>query len=177
MATVDQPGFIEETDTQVEAIDADQQLMPDLPDASPDNELPTIECRTTAKSASPPGEGKAAGSIASIKTSPVPDQVTPASLYVPDLSLAAGPEADFPGHEENAIDETIVITAASNPTMRVEPDWKTPDTKDASSGQTSNEDTGNSAIQLANISTLRPGILGRILMRIWSFFWKAKKPE
>ncbi len=176
MATVDQPEFIEETDTQVEVIDAEQQIMPDAP---LDNDLPSIECRTTAKSASPPGGEKAAGSIDSIKISPVPDQVTPAPLYVPDLSLAPGPEADFSRPEENAIDETIVITAASNPTIRVEPNWKTPGAADASSGQTSNENTENHnpAIQLADISTLRPGILGRILMHIWSFFWKAKEPE
>jgi len=183
MAAVDQPEFIDEMDIQVEAIDIDQQPIPDFPEASRDNDLPAIECRTTAKPASPPDEAGAAGSIDSIKTSPVPDQVTPAPLYVPDLSLAPGPKADCPRPEESAADEAIVVTAASNPSIPPEPDWKTPDattgTAEASAGQASNKNTETThkpAIQLANISTLRPGILGRILTRIGSFFRKAKEP-
>ena len=179
MATVDQPEFIDETDLQVETIDIDQHPIPDFPEASRDSELPAIKCRTTAKAASPPDEAGAAGSFG-----PVPDPVTPAPLYVPDLSLAPVPKADGSRPKESATDETIVITATSNPSIPPEPDRKTSDantvTAEASAGQVSNKNTESThkpAIQLADISSLRPGILGQILTRIWSFFRKAKEPE
>ncbi|NOR40157.1 MAG: diguanylate cyclase, partial [Gammaproteobacteria bacterium] len=184
VATVGQPECIDEMDIQVEAIDIDQQPIPDFPQASPDNDPPVIECRSTAKPALAPGTANTAGSIDSVKTSSAPDQVTPAPLYVPDLSLAPGQKAAGSRPEESTADEVIVIAAASNPSIEPKPDWKIPEattgTVDAPAGQTSNENaktTHNPVIQLADINTLRPGILERILMRIWSFFWKSKEPE
>ena len=131
-----QPEIIDEADIQIEAVDIDQQVIPD-----------------------------------------VPVQATPAPLYVPDLSQAPEPEADIPETEEHEADETIVITAASNPSIRPEPDWKMPDAPD---GQVSDEkatENHTPATQLADIGTLRPGILSRILTRIHSFFRKSSTPE
>ncbi len=131
-----QPEIIDEADIQIEAVDIDQRVIPD-----------------------------------------VPVQATPAPLYVPDLSQAPEPEADIPETEEHEADETIVITAASNPSLRPEPDWKMPDAPD---GQVSDEkatENHTPATQLADISTLRPGILSRILTRIHSFFRKSSIPE
>ena len=138
MTTADQPEIIDETDIQAEAVDIDQQVIPD-----------------------------------------VPVQATPAPLYVPDLSQAPEPEADIPEPEAHEADEIIVITAASNPSIRPEPDWKMPAAED---GQESDEnpdatETHTPATQLADISTLRPGILSQILTRIASFFRKGKEPE
>ena len=138
MTTADQPEIIDETNIQVEAVDIDQQVIPD-----------------------------------------VPEQATPAPLYVPDLSQATEPEADIPEPEAHEADEIIVITAASNPSIRPEPDWKMPAAED---GQESDEnsdatETHTPATQLADISTLRPGILSRILTRLWSFFRKSSTPE
>jgi len=133
-----QPEIIDEADIQIEAVDIDQQVIPD-----------------------------------------VPEQTTPAPLYVPDLSLAPEPEADLSGPEEDEMDETIVITAASNPSLHPEPAWKMPAAED---GQESDENTEatenhNPATQLADINTLRPGLLSQILTRIASFFRKGKEPE
>jgi len=138
MTTADQPEIIDETNIQVEAVDIDQQVIPD-----------------------------------------VPEQATPAPLYVPDLSQATEPEADIPEPEAHEADEIIVITAASNPSIRPEPDWKMPAAED---GQESDEnsdatETHTPATQLADISTLRPGILSQILTHIASFFRKGKEPE
>ena len=141
MTTADQPEIIDETDIQAEAVDIDQQVIPD-----------------------------------------VPEQATPAPLYVPDLSQAPEPEADIPEPEEHETDEIIVITAASNPSLHPEPAWKMPAAED---GQESDENTEateatenhNPATQLADISTLRPVILSRILTRLWSFFRKSSTPE
>ena len=129
-----QPEIIDEADIQIEAVDIDQQVIPD-----------------------------------------VPEQTTPAPLYVPDLSLAPKPEADLSGPEEDEMDETIVITAASNPSLHPKPAWKMPAAED---GQESDENTEatenqNPATQLADISTLRPGMLSRL----WSFFRKSSTPE
>jgi diguanylate cyclase (GGDEF)-like protein len=134
-----QPEIIDEADIQIEAVDIDQQVIPD-----------------------------------------VPVQAAPAPLYVPDLSQAPEPEADIHEPEEHEADETIVITAASNPSLRPEPDWKMPETADAPDGQESDEEAtenDTSVTQLADISTLRPGILSRILTRIHSFFRKSSTPE
>jgi len=138
MTTADQPEIIDETDIQAEAVDIDQQVIPD-----------------------------------------VPEQATPAPLYVPDLSQAPEPEADASEPEEHETDEIIVITAASNPSLHPEPAWKMPAAED---GQESDENTEatenhNPATQLADISTLRPGILSQILTRIASFFRMGKEPE
>ena len=138
MTTADQPEIIDETNIQVEAVDIDQQVIPD-----------------------------------------VPVQATPAPLYVPDLSQAPEPEADIPEPEEHETDEIIVITAASNPSLHPEPAWKMPAAED---GQESDEnpdatETHTPATQLADISTLRPGILSQILTRIASFFRMGKEPE
>ena len=184
MAAVDQPEIIDETSIQVEAIDIDQHPIPDLPEAPRDNELPATECRTTAKPAAVPDEAGAAGSSSSVTASPVQDPVSPAPLYVPDLSLAPGPVADRSSPEESATDEAIVIRAASNPSTAPKPGRKTPAattaTAQISAGQASNKNTetiSKPVTLLADISTLRPGILARILTRIWSFFSKAKDPE
>ena len=138
MTAADQPEIIDETDIQVEAVDIDQQVIPD-----------------------------------------VPEQTTPAPLYVPDLSQAPEPEADVSEPEEHQDNETIVITAASNPSLQPKPNWKTPDVAD---GQESDENSDATedhapASQLADISTLRPGMLTQILTRIASFFRKGKEPE
>jgi len=138
MTTADQPEIIDETDIQAEAVDIDQQVIPDMP-----------------------------------------EQTTPAPLYVPDLSQAPEPEADASEPEEHETDEIIVITAASNPSLHPEPAWKMPAAED---GQESDENTEatenhNPATQLADISTLRPGILSQILTRIASFFRMGKEPE
>jgi two-component system cell cycle response regulator len=125
MTTADQPEIFDEEDIQIEAIDIDQQVIPD-----------------------------------------VPEQATPAPLYVPDLSQPPEPEADIPEAHES--DEIIIITAASNPSLYPKPDWKMPDEA---------TENHNPATELADISTLRPGILSRILTRICSLFRKKKEPE
>jgi diguanylate cyclase (GGDEF)-like protein len=105
----------------------------------------------------------------------VPEQDTPAPLYVPDLSQAPEPEADIPEPEEHEDGETIIVTAASNPSLQPKPNWKTPGVAD---GQESDENSDATedhapASQLADISTLRPGMLSRL----WSFFRKPSTPE
>jgi diguanylate cyclase (GGDEF)-like protein len=129
MTTADQPEIFYEEEIQIEAIDIDQQVIPD-----------------------------------------VPEQATPAPLYVPDLSQAPEPEA----HEA---DEIIIITAASNPSIRLEPDWKMPAAEDGQESDENSDATHTPAAQLADIRTLRPGILSQILTRIASFFRRGKEPE
>ena len=124
VATVSQPECIDEMNIPVKAIDIDQQPIPNLPHASPDNDPPVIECRSTAKPALAPGTANTAGSIDSVKTSSAPDQVTPAPLYVPDLSLAPGQKAAGTRPEASTADEVIDMEAASNPTIEQKPEWK-----------------------------------------------------
>ena len=192
-ATADQAVLTDEMEAQpadtpvrVEEVEADLPTMPGVPNATPCNDVPVIECRMTDTPAASPDKGMAAGSIDSKTVSPGPDQDTSAPLEVPDLTLAAETKSAFslPGERTEA--ETTAFTADSNPHTPLEQETAAPDATtgatDTSTGHVSNEDTenvvnDNPPVQTVDIRTARIGILKRLLTGVRSLFMKARKPK
>ena len=111
----------------------------------------------------------------------------PPPLHIPDLSLVAeipGAGAGLSRAGEFHEDETIEISADSNPYTTLHPDSASfdtpPDSMDTTPKQPSNESTSKTcndapSLLAAPIRTARIGLLERLLTNVYALFKMAKK--